>query len=168
MEYLALVFLHVASGVFWAGGAVTLGVFVIPSVSDAGPAGATVMTGLVRRRLPTWLLVAGFVTVTTGLGIYVPRFSVEWLGTPQGIVITMGALAALEAFIAGLLIQRPTAQRLGALAASIAATGVPPPESKVAEVRTLQKRLRATALFTAINLIVATLLMALHRFVAVF
>ena len=58
MEYLSLIFLHVAFGVLWAGGAIVLGLFIVPSVMDAGPAGGAVMAGVVKRRMPVVLSAA--------------------------------------------------------------------------------------------------------------
>ena len=52
MEYLILIFVHVLFGIFWAGGAIVAGFFILPAVVDAGPAGGAVMAGVVRRRLP--------------------------------------------------------------------------------------------------------------------
>jgi uncharacterized membrane protein len=167
MEYLLLVFLHVAFGVLWAGGAILVGLFVIPSVLEAGPAAGAVMAGIVKRRMPLVLSFAGVVTVLSGLRIYMVRFSTEWLQTPEGIAITVGALLGLDALMLGLFVQRPTAGKIGALAARIAQAGAPTAEQK-AEMQTLQRRLRVMGAFVAWNLVGATLLMASHRLLTAF
>ena len=50
MEFSTLLLLHVFFGILWAGGAIAVGFFVVPSVMDAGPAGGAVMAGMLKRR----------------------------------------------------------------------------------------------------------------------
>jgi uncharacterized membrane protein len=168
MSYLLLVFVHVASGVFWAGGAIVTGLFIIPSVIEAGPAGGAVMAGVVKRRLPIWFTAAGLLTALSGVWIYYTRFSAEWLSTPEGIVITAGALLAIAALLLGLFVQKPTVEQIGALARSIAAGGAPPTAPQKETMQALQQRLRTVAAITAWSLLGATLLMAVHRLAVAF
>jgi uncharacterized membrane protein len=163
MEFSVLILLHVAMGIVWAGGAIVLGLFIVPSVLDAGPAGGVVMVGVVKRRLPILLTVAGGLVVLTGLRLYMQRFSGDWLTTPEGIVLTLGAILGLGGFVLGLFVQRPTVQRLGALAADIARAGGAPDATQAGELRALQGKLRRVARLTAWHLAGASLLMASHR-----
>lgn len=168
MEYLGLVFLHVVFGVVWAGGGVVLGLFVIPSVVEAGPAGGAVMAGVMKRKLPIMMTVAGLVTVLTGARIYFVRFSTEWLRTPEGIAITIGALLAIEAMIIGIFVQKPVAQKIGALGARMASAGRPPTPEESSEMRALQGRLRVAATVSAWSVLGAAILMAAHRLATMF
>jgi hypothetical protein len=168
MEYLTLVFLHVLFGILWAGGAIVAGLFIIPSVIDAGPGGAAVMAGVARRRLPLVLTTAGSIVVLTGLRLYMLRFSSDWIASPHGLVLTLGAVLGLGAFVIGVFVQRPAAMQLGALGARIAASGAPPTAEQAAELQALRARLQRVARLTAWHLIGAAVLMASHRFVAAF
>jgi uncharacterized membrane protein len=168
MEYLSLVFLHVAFGVLWAGGAIVLGLFIIPSVMDAGSAGGAVMAGILKRRLPVFLSVSAFVVVLSGVRMYMIRFTPEWLTTAEGLAITIGGLLGLGAFVLGFFIQRPLAGKLGAMAARVAASGAPPTPDQAAELAALRGRLRRVAALTAWHLIGATLLMSIHRMATMF
>lgn len=168
MEYLILVFLHVAFGIFWAGAAIALGLFVVPSVIEAGPGGGPVMAGVVRRRFPTMATVSATIVVLTGLRMYMIRFSTAWLATPEGLVLTIGALMALDAYVVGVFFQRPTANRIGALGRTIAQAGGPPSAAQAQEMKDLQGRLARYARLTAWNLIGATVLMASHRLATMF
>jgi uncharacterized membrane protein len=168
MEYLSLIFLHVAFGVLWAGGAVVLGLFIIPSVMDAGPAGGAVMAGILRRRLPVFLSVSAFIVVLSGLRMYMIRFTPEWLTTAEGLAITIGGVLGLGAFVLGFFVQRPLAGKLGVMAARIAASGAPPTPDQAAELAALRTRLSRVAALTAWHLIGATLLMSAHRLVTMF
>lgn len=103
MEYLSLIFLHVAFGILWAGGGIVLGLFIVPSVMDAGPAGGAVMAGVVKRRMSIVLSGAAVIVVLTGLRLYMIRFTTAWLGTAEGLAIAAGAVLGIGAFVLGVL-----------------------------------------------------------------
>lgn len=168
MEYLSLIFLHVAFGIIWAGGGAAIGLFVIPAVIEAGPGGGAVMAGVLKRKLPIALTVSGFIVILTGLRLYMVRFSPAWLTAPEGIVLTLGGLLGLGAFVFGFFIQRPIAMRIGALSGRIAASGSAPTAAELQELQTLRERLRRSALITALQLIGAAFLMASHRLATMF
>lgn len=167
MEYPVLVFLHVALGILWAGGAVALGFFIIPAVLDAGPAGGAVMAGVAKRRFPLLMTIYGILVFLTGLRLYMLRFSPAWLSSPEGIVLSLGAVLGIGGLAIGLFVQKPTVERLGGLAAQVAASGQPPSPAQAAEMQTLRTKLRSVARLTAYHLLGASVLMALHRFAAV-
>jgi len=166
VEFSSLLLLHVFFGVLWAGGVVAVGFFVIPSVLEAGPGGGAVMAGVLKRRFPILMTFSGLVVVLTGLRLYTIRFSTAFLGTPEGIVLSLGGLLGLGGFFIGVFVQKPTAERLGALAAEVAAAGSPPTPTQAAELQALRTRLGTVAKLTAWHLILAALLMASHRFAA--
>ena len=168
MEYLILIFLHVAVGIFWAGAGVALGLFVLPSVLEAGPAGGAVMAQVAKRRLPLVMTLAGIVVVLTGLRLYMVRFTPGFLMTTEGLVLTLGALFGLGALTIGYFVQRPTAQKLGALSGRIAASGAPPTPDQTREMQDLRRRLRTAGALTAWHLVAASVLMASHRLATTF
>ncbi len=168
MEYLTLVFLHVLFAIIWAGTVISLGFFIVPSVLDAGPGGGAVMAGTVQRRMPIVLTVAALTVVLTGLRLYSVRFSTAWLTSPEGIVLTLGALFGLSAFGLGMFVQRPTFQKMGELGAKLAAAGGPPDSAMLAEMQALRARARRLASIVAWELLAAAVLMASHRLAASF
>jgi hypothetical protein len=166
MEYLSVLFLHVLFSIIWAGGGITAGFFIIPSVIDAGPAGGAVMQGVVRRKLPMLMTVAGTIVLLTGVRLYMIRFTWEWLGSANGIVLTLGAALGLGAYGIGVFVQRPAAVRLGALAAELARAGGTPSPAQAAELQAMRQRLGKAARLTAWHLLAAATLMAAHRLAA--
>lgn len=167
MEYLSLVFLHLFAGLIWAGGAITVGFFVLPSVLQAGPSGGAVMAGIVKRRFSHWMIGCAIVTILTGIRLYMLRFSTAWLSTGEGMAISLGALLALAAFFMGVSVQKPTADKMAALAARIGAAGSPPSPEQIAELRALGTRLAKIARVAAWHLLAAVALMASHRLLAI-
>jgi len=166
MEYASLLLLHVFFGILWAGGAIAVGLFVIPSVFEAGPGGGAVMAGILKRRFPIVMTASGAIVVLTGLRLYSILVSGAWIVTPQGIALSLGALAGLGAFTIGVFVQKPTAEKLGALAGQVAAAGKPPTPDQAAELDRLRTKLGKVAKLTAWHLIVAAVLMASHRLAA--
>jgi uncharacterized membrane protein len=166
MEFSTLILLHVFFGIVWAGGAIVAGFFIVPSVLEAGPAGGAVMAGMMRRRFPIVMTVAAALVVLSGLRLYAMQFSTRFLGTPEGIALTVGGLLGLGAFFIGAFVQRPTAERLGSLGAQIAAGGAPPTPEQVAELETLRARLGKVAKLTAWHVLLSSVLMAGHRLAA--
>jgi hypothetical protein len=146
--------------------AIAAGFFIVPSVLEAGPGGGAVMAGVMKRRFPILMTVAAGLVVLSGLRLYSLRFSTAFLGTPEGIVLTLGALVGLGAFFMGVFVQRPTAQRMSALGAAIAAAGGPPTPEQAAEIQALRSRLSKAASLTAWHVLFASLLMAGHRLAA--
>jgi hypothetical protein len=166
MEYLSLVLLHVFFGIIWAGGAIAAGLFIIPSVLEAGPAGGAVMAGVTRRKLPMVLTISAAVNVLAGVRLLMIRYAAGWLTSPEGIVLVLGALLALAAFVMGVFIQKPTVERIGTLAGQIAASGSPPTPAQAAEMQALRAKLGRIAGVTAWHLLAAIALMASHRLAA--
>lgn len=166
MEYVMLTLIHVAFGVLWAGGAMTAGFFVIPAVMEAGPPGGAVMGGIMKRKFAIVMTAAGLLVTLTGLRMYMVRFSSAWLGTPEGIVLTLGGVLGLGALVIGIGIQKPTAERMAALGAQLAAAGAPPTAEQAAEMAALRARLLKIARVNAFHLLGATILMAAHRLFA--
>lgn len=166
MEFASLLLLHIFFAILWAGGAVAAGFFIIPSVLEAGPGGGAVMAGVLKRRFPIVMTVSGLLVVLTGLRLYTMRFSTAFLGTPEGIVLSLGGLLGLGAFFIGVFVQKPTAERLGALGAELAAAGSPPSPAQAAELAALRTRLGKVAKLTGWHLIASALLMASHRLAA--
>lgn len=168
MEYFLVIFLHVAFGMVWVGGAVAAGFFFIPAVLEAGPAGGAVMAGVMKRKFPVVMTASAVTVVLTGIRLYMVRFSTEWLATAEGIVLTLGAVLGLGGFFLGLLVQKPTAERMGALGAQIAASGGPPSPEQARELEALRAKLSRVARLTGWHLIGAATLMASHRLATLF
>lgn len=166
MEYPILILLHVFFAIIWAGGAIAAGYFIIPAVLEAGPAGGAVMAGVLERRFPMVMTASALVVVLSGIRLYSMQVSLDWLRTTHGIVLSLGALAGLGAFFVGLFVQKPAADKMGALGAKLAANGAPPSPEEAAEMEALRKRLGKAARVTAWHLIAAALLMAGHQLAA--
>jgi hypothetical protein len=162
--------LHIVAGVFWVGSVFMLVWFIQPSAAAIAPAGAPFMAELLgKRRLVDRIIGLGLVTVLAGLVMYwkdwhdMASFS-DWIGTTFGLALTIGGLCAITALVLGIAVTRPGVVRLMALGRQAAEAGGPPSPEVVAEIGTIQQRLKVFARIGFALLTVAILLMSTGRY----
>jgi putative copper export protein len=160
--------LHIVFGVFWAGAIFTMVLFVQPVVRAAGPEGGRFMARMRERRFFDVLPVAAILTMLSGIELYrrlSAGFSPAWIRTPYGMSLTVGALAAVVAFIIGMFVMRRATLRVLDLAqeAQRAAEG-PARDAVTAQMDPLRTRAMISARVVAALLLVSVVTMAVARY----
>lgn len=157
--------IHIGAGIFWVGSAVFASFFLQPAAGALGPQGGAVMAYLnEKRRLPGITGVSAVLTIAAGIWLYwrdSGGFDRDWISSDVGIGFTVGALAAIAAFVLGLAVFRPSGERMRTLLAET--QGAPSPE-QAQQIAALQERLRRLGLVNVMLLIVAVIAMASARF----
>lgn len=159
--------LHIGAGVFWAGGAIVVARFVIPSVQDAGPEGGKVVQALQQRGLMTALPAAAVVSMVAGLILYWrdSAGSAAFPRSPYGMALSLGAVVSIVAFVIGITIMRPSTMKAGALAQTLPQlTDAAARTARQAEIAALRTRAARAANWIAGLLGVAVLAMAVARY----
>jgi uncharacterized membrane protein len=136
--------LHIVLGVFWVGAMMFNVIFVIPSIRDAGPDGAKVAAGLMRRRFMDVMPVAAIITILAGLWLYWKMsagFQSAYVHSATGGTLAVGGLLAIVAFIIGVTTMRPAMLKAAALSQS--AAQAPPAEREAIMARAQALRARA-------------------------
>ena len=154
-ELIALRILHIGGGVFWAGVTIFAAFFLEPSVSAAGPAGSEVMKRLNATRFHPVMIGLTLLTILAGLRLFwfaSGGFNAAWMHSTSGMCYSIGAAAALVAFVIGAAVNGPTARKLGT-------------ESDAAQREALLARLRVATRATAWLLILTIVMMAIGRYV---
>lgn len=160
--------LHIAAGIAWAGSVFLFVVLIQPSAAAIGPAAGPFMMELLgRRKLVSWLLSLGGTTVVAGLYLYWRDANGldglgEFVASRFGLALTIGAAAAVTAFLVGLFGTRPHVRRLLALSAQAASGGGPP--TVVLEIANAQARLKVLAWISLALIVVAVVAMATARY----
>ena len=160
--------LHVVLGVFWAGALVFNAAFLLPAVRDAGPEGAKVAAGLMRRHFLDIMPIVALVTVLSGLYLYwrvSGGFAAEYMGSAPGIVYGTGSVAALTALALGVGILRPSMLRAAALTQSLAGLAAQEAEQALTTAQALRARAGTVARAIAWLLGAAAVAMSLARYV---
>ncbi len=151
--------LDIVLGVFWAGTMIFTAIFLVPSIRDAGPEGAKVVAGLMRRRFLDVLPVAAALTIVSGLWLYwfdSNGFQPPFMRSSMGMMLGLGALAALIAFALGLGIVRPAMLRAATLSQD---------PTQLAAAQALRLRAASFGRLVALLLGLAAAAMAIARYV---
>jgi hypothetical protein len=165
-ELLVLRFLHIVCGILWVGGAVLMGLFVFPSVQEAGPAGGQVMQGMLKRKVPVIMPVLAIVTILAGARLMwrvSAGFAPGYFSSPVGRTFGVAAAIAILALLHGLASARPIANKIGAVMAQMQQPGANK-EALGAEAKTLQAKLGKHMKITAVLLLLSAAGMSLARY----
>src|SRR5213080_2695516 len=111
---LVLRFSHVFFGALWVGMMAFQTFFLMPALAEAGPDSGKLMAALMRRRLPVILPIVALITLVSGFWLF-QRLSggapAGLMRTPIGLAFGSGGLAALLAFLLGIVVMRPAMMR---------------------------------------------------------
>ena len=165
-ELYVLRFLHVVCGILWVGGAVFSGLFMFPSVQEAGPAGGQVMQGLLKRKVPVIMSILALLTILAGVRLLWRAsvgFDGRYFASPVGMTFATAGAIAILAFLHGLATARPIAGKIAAVMAQMPQPGANK-EALGAEAKALQAKLAKHMRITAVLLILASAGMALARY----
>jgi uncharacterized membrane protein len=154
--------IHIGSGIFWVGGVVVVGVFVMPAARATGVSGQQMLMDIMlKRKLATYLPIAAVLTTLAGLTLFWRNESLSggvWAQSSMGKGMSFGAAAAILAAILGMAVAAPSAKKL-ARSAMPGAEALTPQQ-----VESLQRRAELGSQGAMILLIVATLAMAVSRY----
>ncbi len=151
--------IHVVGGVYWAGAMFFVVLFLGPAVKAAGPDGGKVMQAVQARGFMNVTPLVALLVILSGIELMrrtSGNFQPEWFGTGAGIAYSTGMLAGIAALVIGLAVLRPTLIEAGRLAAQ---------GGDMDRVGALRVRAAGASRIVAVLLLVATVAMALGRYV---
>jgi len=168
LELVTLRILHVLLGAFWAGTLIFNALFLAPAMAEAGPDGAKVMGGILRRRFMDVMPLVALVTIVTGLWLYwriSGGFDPAFSRSPLGMAYGVGGLLAIVAFGIGVGVLRPSMRMIMQLAPRAQQTeNDAERESLMGQVTALRRRSTMAGRAVAVLLAVATALMGVARY----
>lgn len=160
---------HIVAGVFWAGAAFSLAMFIMPAINTSMPEGGKVMQRMMTvYHFPVYLLTAAALTILSGLLMYANLsrgFNMVWIGSPHGIVLTIGALSSIISFLLGIFVNKPRADRMARIGREVMQTGGQPTSSQVAEMTALRQGISSMTKYIAILVLIAVITMAVAKYV---
>ena len=157
--------LHIFGGVAWVGATWMVVFFIEPTVTALGPDGGKFMNYMATtRRYPIYISIAAGVTLLAGIVLFgVSSWAKVW-NTPRALTFLIGGLFGIAGGVIGGMTGGVTG-RMTKLGGEIAQQGKPPSPQQMAEMKTLQERLRSFARLTAILTSIALLAMAAARYI---
>jgi hypothetical protein len=160
---LILRWIHILSGVFWAGSTFLMATHIEPSIRASGPEGGKVMQRIAARGYAMVMGVAGGLNIVAGFILYWTasgHLRLAWITSGQGLALTLGGLSAIVAMVVGLGVAGRTVGRLQAVGAEVQAAGGPPSPEQAAHMASLSERLRSAGVWNAGLLVFTVLAMA--------
>ena len=168
---LVLIFLrivHVGAAMAWFGGALVGSVFLSPTAQALGPAGGPFMDHLMRvRRMGVYFPIVAGLTVLSGAALYwrdSNGLDLAWITSPPGLAFTIGGLAAVAAFVGGMILIGPSVAEQTAVQKEIAASGGGPTDAQRQRLERADGRMRLADRIDLPLLLLAGLTMAIGRY----
>jgi hypothetical protein len=160
--------IHVGSAMAWFGGAIVGQFFVFPTAKALGPAGQPFMEYLEnRRRIGLYFPIVATLTILAGTALYwrdSNGLDSAWVFSPSGLAFTIGGLAAIVAFVGGMILIGPSAAAQAAVRNELAASGGPPSDDQRRRLEGADRRMQLASRIDAPLLLVAGLTMAVGRY----
>ena len=154
--------IHIGAGIFWVGGVIVAGMFIMPAARAGGASGQQVLMDIMlKRKLAVYLPIAAVLTTLAGLTLFWHNESISngvWAQSSMGRGMSVGAAAAILAAIFGMGLSAPSAKKL----ARSAMPGAAPLSPQ--QIASLQRRAAIGSVAAMILLVVATLAMAVARY----
>lgn len=157
--------LHVFAGVLWVGGVVLIALFIQPTVRAVGPAGGQFMGHLLTQtRIAAYFPAVAGLNVVAGLFLFWRNTAGggHWAGTRQGMTLSIGALAAIIAFLIG---GAMIGKSMGEIAKILKASSGPPQGEAAAQLAAYQARIQRGTKIVLPLLVIAVITMAIGRYV---
>jgi uncharacterized membrane protein len=160
---------HIVPAVFWVGGAALFFFYVEPTMNKLGPdAEKFVEEVIVRRKLPIYFAAVSGLTVLFGAILYWRDSNglsnSTWMTSGTGIVFTLGAIAAIIAWLLGGVALSPAVKKVGAIGGEMRAAGGPPSAELMGRMHAAQERVRTIGAIDLVLVIFAVLCMATARY----
>ena len=164
---LLLRIVHIGSAMIWFGGAITFSFFVDPTARALGPAAAPFMESLMRRGVGILFPVIGALTVLSGAALYwrdSGGLQTAWITSPSGLAFTIGGIAAIIAFVGGMVLIGPSVAEETAVQRELAASGGVPDAGQQARLARADARMQLATRVDLPLIVVAALTMAVGRY----
>ena len=155
--------IHIVSGVFWVGSTLMMAFFIAPTVGATGEAGQKFIGHLMNNlKFSNRMSTAAGLTVLAGLILYGldARAGAAWLRSSFAIGLGIGAVFAVIGLIFGILVGRTT-KAMTELGAQFQG---PPSSQQMMQMQSLRNRQASYARTSAGMLIIATIFMAIARY----
>ena len=159
---------HVGSAMIWFGGAILAGFFLQPTAEALGKSGQPFMDHLLnRRRMGIFFPIVAGLTILSGAALYwrdSAGLSSTWITSPTGLGFTIGAIAAIAAFVLGFILIGPSVAEQTAVQNELARGDGVPTEAQRRRLEGAARRMQLANRIDLPLLLVAGLSMAVARY----
>ena len=111
MNWLMIVLrlVHIGGGAMWVGMFAFMTFYLTPALKEAGPDAAKVMQALQKQKIMIVMPVIALLTIISGIWMMMRLYGgpSNFAASRMGMAINIGALAAIVAFVIGIVFMRP-------------------------------------------------------------
>ena len=159
---------HVGSAMAWFGGALVGGFFLFRAAEALGPASQPFMDQLMRRqRMGVYFPIIAGLAVLSGGALFwrdSAGLSSAWISSPTGLAYAVGGLAAITAFVGGMILIGPSVRDQAAVRNELAASGGAPTVMQRERLERADRRMQLASRIDLPLLLLAGLTMAVGRY----
>lgn len=161
--------IHIFAGAFWVGVSFFNIYFLQPTVRATGAEGSKVMQHLTRgTRFTSTVYAAATLNMLSGLIMYwvISGFDISFLSSGYGLVLTIGAIAGLVAWLVAILVIRDVLKRMAGIGQQIQAQRSPPSPDQSAQLGALGARLMSVGQANLVFMTISLLGMSVAQYAA--
>ena len=161
--------IHIFAGVFWVGVSFFNIYFLQPTIQATGLEGRKVMQHLTQStRFTSVVYAAATLSMLSGLTMYwvLSGFQLSFLSSGYGLVLTIGSLAGISAWLVAILLIRDILNKMGSLGQQVQAQGAPPTPEQSAQMGSLGARLMAVGQANLLIMSIALIGMSVAQYSA--
>jgi mono/diheme cytochrome c family protein len=160
--------IHILGAVVWLGSGFFTIAFLQPALSGSGMEGQRFMQSFFKNtKFEIAMPLSGLITVVAGLMLYYrvsDGFNSDWMGSTPGIVLSIGSLAGIVAFLHGAAAIGPITRQMTALMKEIEGQGTPPTDEQMSRVGVLTGKTRLQGQISVALMLIAVLGMVSARY----
>jgi len=160
--------IHIFAGVFWVGVSLFNIRFLQPTIQATGSEGQKVMQYLTTQtRFTATVYTAATLSILSGLLMYwnLFRFRLSVLSSGYGLMLTIGGIAGIIAWVIAIVFIRGIISRMQAIGKAIQAQGAPPTPEQGAEMQAAGSQMIKLGQWGVILMVVALLGMSVAQYV---
>lgn len=159
---------HIFSGAYWVGAGLFLMLVLSPTLRSLGQSSTPVLTNMFKHtRFAQLFPLASFLTIVSGLALYdnvSDHFNSDWMSSDSGIVLSIGSLLGILAFLHGSTATGPITNRVGKLLLELDAQSTPPTNEQLGRLRELQMKMARNSRASAMMSWAALIGMSMARY----
>jgi uncharacterized membrane protein len=161
--------IHIFGGVAWAGASFFVGGVIAPMAQDDASVRTFMQKLNTRSKFHPYMALMATLTLLSGLVLYwmLSGFRVDFITSGRGLMLTIGSLAGLVAWMMGFINQQPTGRRMKVLVNQIESAGGPPQPEQIEQMKSLAEKLSKDGIISTILISIALIGMSVSQYVAI-
>lgn len=160
--------IHIFGGVAWAGASFFVGSVIAPVAREDDSFRPFMQKLNTRTKFHPYMALMASLTSLSGFILYwlLSGFRTDFITSGRGLILTIGSIAGLIAWVLGFVNQQPTGKRMKALVGEIESACGPPQPAQIEEMKTLAEKLSRDGILSTIFISLSLIGMSISQYFA--